>query len=534
MNRFYVVILLLIIPLVQFDAQNIEDDFEGNGTITTWFGDDCSMDNNFSNPYQTGINTSNTVLRYNDIGGQYANVRFDSSTNFDLTAKNTFKLKIYVPSSSVTGSNPNQISLKLQDGTLEQPWTTQSEIIKPIVLDQWQEVFFNFEEDNYINLDNSSVQPIGRTDFNRVVLQVNGENNNYLVTGYIDDLLYFESTNNDPIFDNLVWFDEFNGEGALDHTKWYHQTEFPIGNSWFNGEIQHYTNRLENSYQSGGNLIIVAKKESFNDQGVTKQYTSARLNSKFAFTYGRVEIRAKLPLGIGTWPALWMLGQNINENGAFWETQGFGNTSWPDCGEVDIMEHWGENQDYIQSAMHTPSSSGGTTNFGGQTITNASSQFHVYELEWWSEKMVFSVDGVVHYTYNPPVKDANTWPFDLNQYLLFNVAILPNIDLSFTESTMEIDYVRIYQESALSNTEVTQLPEANFYPNPMEDHLNIRLPSELFGVNMSMYTIFGQLLISQTLNESITSINISNLSSGLYIVSLNKDNQLLTHKVVKK
>ena len=125
---------------------------------------------------------------------------------------------------------------------------------------------------------------------------------------------------------------------------------------------------------------MVAKKENFTDQGQTKQYTSARLNSKFAFTNGRVEVRAKLPTGVGTWPAIWMLGKNINENGAYRQSQGFGTTPWPACGEIDIMEHWGNNQNYIQSALHTPSSFGGTINHGGIMASNVSTTFHEYAM----------------------------------------------------------------------------------------------------------------------------------------------------------
>ena len=111
------------------------------------------------------------------------------------------------------------------------------------------------------------------------------------------------------------------------------------GVGWANGEEQHYTNRIDNSYVDGSWFLnIVAKKETFTDQNLTKNYTSARLNSKFAFTYCRVDVRAKLPLELGTWQAIWMLGKNINENGGYWD-QVFGTTNWPACGEVDIMEH---------------------------------------------------------------------------------------------------------------------------------------------------------------------------------------------------
>ena len=235
----------------------------------------------------------------------------------------------------------------------------------------------------------------------------------------------------------------------LDSNKWHHQTVIPMPEigGWFNNEQQHYTDRIENTYVSDGTLKIVAQKEQFTDQGVTKQYTSARLNSKFAFTYGRVEVRAKMPVGSGTWPAIWMLGKNITERGAYWETQGYGTTSWPACGEIDILEHWGRNQNYVQSAIHTPSSHGATVNHGGQYNATTSSNFHVYSMDWSAERMVFAVNGVEHYTYNPVVKNADTWPFDADQFILLNVAIESGIDANFSASAMEVDYVRVYNTS---------------------------------------------------------------------------------------
>ena len=230
----------------------------------------------------------------------------------------------------------------------------------------------------------------------------------------------------------------------VDKSKWFHQTVLPNGNSWHNQEQQHYTNRIDNAYVSDGLLKIKAKKESFKDQGVVKQYTSARLNSKFAFTYGRVEVRAKLPKGHGTWPAIWMLSKNISEAGAYFETLGFGNQPWPDCGEIDILEHWGKKQNHAQSAVHTRSSFGNTINLGGQRVPTISSEFHIYTLDWTAEKLVFSVDGKQHYTYNPTIKNQATWPFDTPQYVLLNFAIEKVIDADFTQATFDIDYVRIY------------------------------------------------------------------------------------------
>jgi beta-glucanase (GH16 family) len=441
-------VLLGLCSLAQAQTTFFQDDFEGGPSIATWFGDACGLNTAALNPSPSANNPSSTCLGYFDVGGQYANVRFDLAQPLDLSAGAVVSIKIFVPSATLIGSQPNQVSLKLQDGNLSAPWTTQSEIIKPIVLDEWQTVTFDFANDAYINLDPGSPAPTTRTDFNRVLIQVNGENNFDGVTAYIDDVFFDASfVPPVPVFDNLVWNDEFDVDGAVDPTKWFAQTQLPAGGSWFNGEIQHYTDRIQNAFVDNGTLKVMARKETFTDQGFTKTHTSARLNSKFAFTYGRVEVRAKLPTGVGTWPAIWMLGQNINEAGAYWQTQGFGTTGWPFCGEIDIMEHWGDNPNYVSSATHTPSSFGATVNVGGTIIPTATTDFHVYGLTWTSEKLVFDVDGVVHYTYEPSVLNDSTWPFNAPEYLIFNVAVLPFIDPAITEAAMEIDYVRVYQES---------------------------------------------------------------------------------------
>lgn len=258
----------------------------------------------------------------------------------------------------------------------------------------------------------------------------------------------------DVVYNNLVWFDEFNSNGALDSDKWFHQTQLPAGGSWFNGEVQHYTNRLINSYVDAGALNIVAKKENFFDQNVTKQYTSARLNSKFAFTYGRVDIRAKAPNGQGTWPALWLLGKNINEDGGFFDAN-FGTTSWPACGELDIMEHGifpGQPINYVGAAIHTTSSSGNTINKGGIQASDIAQNYHIYSMNWSPNQITFLLDNIVFYTYNPAVKNATTWPFNVDQYFLLNIAMggfAGVIPANFTQTSMIIDYIRVYQNTAI-------------------------------------------------------------------------------------
>jgi beta-glucanase (GH16 family) len=262
----------------------------------------------------------------------------------------------------------------------------------------------------------------------------------------------------DVVYNNLVWSDEFTTDGAVDSNNWFHQTQLPAGGSWYNGEVQHYTNRLDNSFVDNGTLKIIAKKENYTMLGVAKQYTSARLNAKFAFKYGRVDIRAKAPNDSGTWPALWLLGKNVNEDGGYFDAA-YGNKNWPACGELDIMEHGifsDKPKNFIGSAIHTSSSSGNTVNKGGIQASDIAQNYHIYSMNWSPNEISFLLDGVIYYTYNPSVKNASTWPFDEEQYVLLNLAVggyAGTIPLNFRETAMEIDYIRVYQNSS-SDTEV--------------------------------------------------------------------------------
>lgn len=253
----------------------------------------------------------------------------------------------------------------------------------------------------------------------------------------------------DVEYTKLVWNDEFDGNTNLDATKWHHQTILPNGNSWYNGELQHYTDRIANSFVQNGNLSIIAKRENYTQQNVTKNFTSARLNSKFAFTYGRVDVRAKIAVQKGTWPAIWTLGKNVKEPGGFFDAQ-YGTAGWPQCGEIDIMEYGIYSTNYVGSAIHTPSSSGSTVNKGGKTISNLGTDFHVYSMNWSPNQISFLIDNQIFYTYNPAVKNQQTWPFDLPQYILLNVAIggvAGAVQSDFQQDEMVVDYVRIYQKA---------------------------------------------------------------------------------------
>jgi len=228
----------------------------------------------------------------------------------------------------------------------------------------------------------------------------------------------------------LIWSDEFNEDGSPDSSKW----GYNIGaGGWGNGESQYYTSRSDNVIVEDGLLKIIAKKENY----MGSEYTSARLltESKFDFTYGRVEIRAKLPASQGTWPALWLLGAN------------FSSVGWPQSGEIDIMEQTGWDKSTVLATCHwlnqsdsTPASYGLTT-----TISDATTSFHVYKMEWSETEIKMFVDNVEYYV----IALNSDLPFDNDFFLIFNVALGGSlggtIDPAFTSDSMEIDYVRVYQ-----------------------------------------------------------------------------------------
>jgi len=245
-----------------------------------------------------------------------------------------------------------------------------------------------------------------------------------------------DAVNNEPDIDyELVWEDDFLFNGPPSSSRWGY--DLGTGNNgWGNGESQFYTDRPENIFVENGILNIIAKRENFSGS----QFTSSRIKTqdKFEFTYGKVEIKAKLPNGGGTWPALWMLGANFDQIG------------WPSCGEIDIMEHVGNDEGRILAAIHTPSSFGNTFNKGSLPVEGVTTEFHIYEMEWTEDRIKFSVDGSTYYTYQPDFYNDETWPFYRDQFLIFNVAmggaLGGDIEAGFTESRMQVDYVKVYQE----------------------------------------------------------------------------------------
>jgi len=233
----------------------------------------------------------------------------------------------------------------------------------------------------------------------------------------------------------LVWSDEFDKEGLPDSTKWSYDTG---GHGWGNNELQYYNK--SNAHVKNGKLIIEAIKEDMNQH----HYTSSRLltKGKGDWLYGKIEVRAKLPRGNGTWPAIWMLSSD-------WKYGG-----WPASGEIDIMEHVGYDPGVVHGTIHTEKYNHvkQTQKEGMITLGDCQDEFHTYSINWNKDMMQFLVDDKPYHTVTKDVKDNyEGWPFDQRFHLILNIAVGGNwggkegVDENIWPQKMEVDYVRVYQ-----------------------------------------------------------------------------------------
>ncbi len=240
----------------------------------------------------------------------------------------------------------------------------------------------------------------------------------------------------------LSWSDEFDSGSRPDESRWVYDIG---GGGWGNQELQTYTNRPDNAGLRDGLLVITARAERFTGpDGIARDYTSARLKTKdrFAQTYGKFEARIKVPRGQGLWPAFWMLGADIDAVG------------WPQCGEIDVMEHIGREPTAIHGTLHGPGYSGsggqgiGATVADGRPIADA---FHTFAVEWDPAAIRWYVDGRQYFSRTPSDLPAGTrWVFDHDFFVLLNVAVggswpgNPDATTTFPQE-MLVDYVRAYR-----------------------------------------------------------------------------------------
>ncbi|MDY0779514.1 glycoside hydrolase family 16 protein [Tenacibaculum sp. IB213877] len=230
----------------------------------------------------------------------------------------------------------------------------------------------------------------------------------------------------------LVFEENFDGN-TLNEKHW----NYDLGNGcpsicgWGNNELEYYTK--ENAELKNGHLVITATK---NDT----IYQSGKIHTqqKFEFQYGTIEVRAKLPKGNGLWPAIWMLGNDINEKG------------WPACGEIDIMEYVGREPHTIYTSLHTPDSHGNTINSKKTVINDIEEDFHVYKTTWTKDAIEFYIDNTKVYTFSPEEKNDQTWPYNKPFYIILNLAIGGDFGGKVTDDAIFpqefiIDYVKVYQ-----------------------------------------------------------------------------------------
>jgi beta-glucanase (GH16 family) len=230
----------------------------------------------------------------------------------------------------------------------------------------------------------------------------------------------------------LLWSDDFKKPGLPDPAKWEYEVG---GDGWGNNELQFYTKaRRENARIENGMLVIEARKEIWEGKG----FTSSRLKSRAAWKYGRFEVRAKLPLGRGTWPAIWMLPEPMG--------------SWPRGGEIDIMEHVGFDPNRVHQTIHTEAFNHmkGTQKAFDRIVPDAGAAFHTYAIDWRAERIVFLIDGKERFVYAQPVGATEAeWPFDKPFAFRLNLAVGGNwggqkgVDESVFPQRFEIDFVRV-------------------------------------------------------------------------------------------
>lgn len=253
----------------------------------------------------------------------------------------------------------------------------------------------------------------------------------------------------------MAWHDEFDHDGVPDPARW----EFDTGmnrQGWHNHELQYYAGPDGgNALVKGGHLRIVARAQARRDAADWggQAYTSARLitRGKAEWTYAFVEIRAKLPCGRGTWPALWMLGTGGD---------------WPKDGELDILEHLGRDPGRVFSTVHMQAGHGSYGVGGAQPVHDACRAFHRYQLRWTKDEVVFGVDGFAHLRY-PRLSDGGeaTWPFDRPQFLILNLAIGGDlggpVDPKALPAVMDVDYVRVWQPVATAADGAASVPRTD-------------------------------------------------------------------------
>ena len=510
MKNTHSLLLSFIISLATtVNSQTLPIDFE---TTTSWFAFDGASFATVSNPYVDSENPSDNVGRMIKGAGQnWAGAYLTLGSSMDLFNNDTFSIK--VRSSKLN----TRLLLKVENSS-----NTSTNYEKEITMtkyNEWETLTFDYSQ-------------IPNENYDRIVLifdlGVTG-NGSSSFTYYVDDIsLYSLNGPPEPCDSNLtgnvpsgfnyelVWADEFTEDGELCHENWTY--DLGTGSQgWGNFEAQSYTNNSENVRKENGILKITAIKSG-------NSYTSARVKTKnlFDFTYGRIEIRAKLPSTAGTWPAVWLLGSNINE------------VSWPQCGEIDIIEQFSNKQENMSTAHWY---SNGNAQYG-LSVNNSTltSSFNTFRLDWTPTSITAYLNDSQYW-----VMSTNaTMPFFDNFFLIANLALggnkgAGNIDPNFTEDSLEIDYIRVYQNSSGSvlSSEIINGNQniINYYKSYGEWYF--KSTTDVIN-DIFIYDISGRLIQKHHVEEKVAKINSKNIQNGLHFIQLSGNFGIQTIKILNK
>lgn len=317
----------------------------------------------------------------------------------------------------------------------------------------------------------------------------------------------------------LTWADEFDGN-SLNTNVWSHN--IGTGSSgWGNNELQYYTNSENNLQISNGTLKIIARNEPTNGSN----FSSARIitNNIFEFQYGRVEARIKVPMGQGIWPAFWMLGANFESVG------------WPLCGEIDIMEHV-NNENVVHGTMHWLNN---THTYRGSTVPFTPDSFHLYGIVWNEQRVVFTLNN--HPYFQIPFSSSNNTQqiFQKPFFFLLNIAVggnwpgSPDASTVFP-ATMEVDYIRIYQNDVTSVKSNYNAIQPIIYPNPFQNELNVSKNNSLDFHQLKVLDITGRIVHQSVIDHDQFKVDTRNWPNGIYhvVISDNENNQT-NYRVIK-